>query len=180
MASSALALASAASKITTVGGVRAAMGAVTLTLSKGYARLAEISTIAGEQDAARSLLDTVNKSASMLYAIYNGDADLQEEEITARHAYLAGRVVFEANDALKAVEDAADEHLWDIASIVEQALAIVGAKVGTGVQAVTNAVIAGGTAFVGAAWETLLIVAAVGAIYFFRAPLARALGKVAS
>jgi hypothetical protein len=172
MASSALDLAAAAAKIDTIGQVRAAMGAVTATLSQGYAKLSEISTIAGENAAAQSLLDTVNKSATILYNIYNDDPQLQDEEITTWHAHIAGQIVSEANDALKAVEDAANENLWDIAAIIEQALSLVGTAAGNSITALTNAVAAGGSAFVAAAWPTLLLVALAGGVaYHYRKEL---------
>lgn len=177
MASSAIALAAAAAKIDTAAQLRAAMGAVATTLSQGYARLNEISSIAGENDAARSLLDTVNKSATILYQIYPDDPDLQDEEISTWHAHSAAVVISEANDALKAVEDAANQNLWDIAAIVTQALELVGGAVGSGLQAVTNAVVAGGSAFVAAAWPTLLIVGGLVVAYVWRGPLLAALAK---
>lgn len=180
MASSVFNLAAVAAKVTTIGAVRAAMGAVTLTLSQGYAQLDQISTIAGEKDAARSLLDTVNKSAQILYGIYNDDPDLQDEDISTGHAVSAAHIIYEANDALKSIEQAAGENLWDIATIVDNALSLIGAKVGSTIQGVTNAVAAGATAFAFAAWPTLLLLAAAGAIYVYRGPILKALAKGAA
>lgn len=178
MSSSSIQLAQVASKITTIGQVRAAMGAVTLTLSQGYAALDNVTSVAGVQDAARSLLDIVNSSATQLYNIYNDDPDLQDEEISTWHAIIAGRIVSEANDALKSVEEATGVH-FDVATLVSQGLANVGTAVGTGIQSVTNAVAAGATAFAFAAWPTILVVGGVVAIYFFRKPILRVIGGAA-
>lgn len=164
MASSSIALASVAAKIDTIAQVRAAMGAVTVTLAEGYSKLDEITSIAGVKDAARSLLDTVNKSAGILYNIYNDDPDLQDEEISTYHAHIAGVIISEANDALTSVEKAADFSFWDIAAIVDQALATVGAAVGSTLQGITNAIAAGGSAFFTAAWPTLAIIGAALAV----------------
>lgn len=177
MASSAIDLAAAASKITTIGAVRAAMGAVTTTLAQGYVQLASITTVEGVRDAATSLLNTVNASATALYNIYNDDPDLQDEEISTWHAHLAAVVLDEANDALKSVEAAANLNLWDIAAIVEQALVLVGAAIGSGLQSVTNAVVAGASAFVWASWPTLLLVGAGVGLYVFRNKIFKAAAK---
>jgi hypothetical protein len=187
VSSNALALAAASAKITNVGELRAAMGAVSQTLAQGYPYLDSISWIAGEKDAARAALDTVNKSAQLLYAIVAGaDQDLWDQDISTRHAILAGQVVSQANDALKAVEDAAKANLWDIASIVSDAidnvratLVATGAAVGNTVQGVVNAAAAGVTSFAFAAWPTLLIVGAIGLAYLYRGKIAKALGGAA-
>jgi hypothetical protein len=180
MASSSIAIAAVSAKITNVGTLRAAMGSVSNTLAQGYPYLDQISWIAGEKDAARAVLDTVNKSAQLLYAIVAGaDQDLWDQEISTSHAISAGRVVAEANDALKTVEDAAKENLWDLASILEDALKTVGDTVGGGIQSVTNAVAAGATAFAFAAWPTLLIVAGGALLYLNRGKIARMLGGAA-
>jgi hypothetical protein len=183
MASNALALAAASAKITNVGELRAAMGAVSQTLGQGYPYLDSISWIAGEKDAARSLLDTVNTSAQMLYAIVAGATpDLWDQDISTSHAILAGQVVSQANDALKLVEAAAAQNLWDIASIVSDAIdqiravmASAGAAVGTTLQGLVNAAGAGAASFAFAAWPTLLIVGALGVAYLYRGKIARAL-----
>lgn len=176
MSSSAFELAATASKITTIGQVRAAMGAVSATLAQGYPYLDQISWIAGEKDAARALLDTVNTSAQKLYAIYNDDPELQDEEISTWHATVAGQIISEANDALKTVEQAAKQDLWDIASIVDDALANVGQAAGQTIQKVTNSVAAGAAAFAFAAWPTILIIAGLGLAYLYRGKIAAALG----
>jgi len=181
--SSALALAAASAKITNVGEIRAAMGAVANTLAQGYPYLDSISWIAGEKDAARGLLDTVNVSAQKLYAIFNtDDPTLQDEEISASRASLAGQVVAQANDALKTVEAAAAEDLWDIASIVSDAIdevrriaAAAGRAAGKTLQAATNTIAAGVSAFVVAAWPTLLLVGAGLVAYHYRGRIVAAL-----
>jgi hypothetical protein len=183
MSSNAVALAAASAKITNVGELRAAMGAVSATLAQGYPYLDSISWIAGEKDAARGLLDTVNTSAQKLYAIVAGaDQDLWDQDISTTHAILAGQVVSQANDALKTVEAAAAENLWDIASIVSDAidqvraaLAATGAAVGTTLQGLVNAAGAGAASFAFAAWPTLLIIGALGLAYLNRGKIARAL-----
>lgn len=179
MSSSAIALASTAAKIQNVAQVRAAMGAVSSTLALGYPYLDSISWIAGEKEAARAVLDTVNVSAQKLYNIYTDDPDLQDEDISTWHAHLAGEVIAQANDALKTVEAAAKEDLWDIASIVSDALTIVGQTAGKTIQSVTNAAAAGATAFVWAAWPTLLLVGAGVLLYVFRDKVAAAIRSVA-
>ncbi len=180
MASSAFDIAATAAKITTIGQLRAAMGAVTLTLSQAYARLPDISRIAGEKDEAKFLLDTVNKSARLLYNKYTDDPDLQDQEISTWNATLAGQVVSQANDALATVEQAANEKLWDISSIVNESLAKVGGAVGGTFETATNGIVAGVAAFAHSARTTLIIIGVVGAIYVFRGPILRQLQKVAT
>lgn len=174
MASSSIALAAAAAKIQTVAQVRAAMGAVTVTLAKGYALLPQVTTVSGLQDEARSLLDKVNQTATKLYNVYTDDPELQDEEISTVHAHAAGAILADANSALKLIEEATTI-TFDVASIVSDALAVVGRAAGTTLQTATNALAAGATAFVWASWPTLLIVAVVA--YFFRRPLLGALRR---
>ncbi len=185
MASSALSIAQVASRIHNVAQVRAAMGAVTLTLSQGYAQLDQLTTVYGVQDDARYLLDMVNKSAGILYHIYTDDPDLQAEEISVSHAISAGRIISDANDALKTIEGIANERLFDLATIVGAALdqvkvefQTVGKGVGDVVQGATNAVAAGVSAFAFAAWPTILLVAVGATVYVYRKPLLAALAKV--
>ena len=180
MSANALSIAATAAKIQTIADIRAAMGAVTLTLSQAYARLDDISWIAGEKKAATDLIDTVNKSAQLLYAKYNDDPDLQDEDISAWNAHLAGQVIAQANDALTTVENAANENLWDISSIVDDALVTVGHKVGTTIQGVTNAIAGGASAFLSAAWPTVLLVAGGVILYVYRKPILNAIAKAAS
>ncbi len=190
MASTALDLANTAASIQTIGQLRAAMGAVTLTLSQAYARLNEIGisdpvltggrTLAGEREEARYLLDKVNQSAKLLYDKYTDDPELQDQEISTWNAMLAGQIVSHANDALKAVESAADTKLWDISSIVNDAVAHVGGKIGGGLDVVTNGLAAGVTAFVHSARNTIIIVALVGGIYLFRKPILASINKISS
>lgn len=187
MSSNALALAAASAKITNVGELRAAMGAVSSTLAQGYPYLDLISWIAGEKDAARALLDTVNNSAQALYAIVGGATpDLWDQDISTSHAILAGQVVSQANDALKTVEDAAHQNLWDVASVVSDAIdqvraALVAAGQATGgtLQGIVNAAGAGVASFAFAAWPTLLIIGALGLAYLYRGKIAAALGGAA-
>lgn len=169
MASSTLALAAVAAKIQNIGQLRAAMGAVASTLQQGYAKLDEITTVADVRDAARSLLDVVNGSAQKLYNIYNDDPTLQDEEISTYHAHIAGVVVGEANDALKAVEDAAKFDFWNIAAIVDEAISQVGAIAGATLKTVVNAAVAGSSAFLSAAgWSVIAVVAIIAAILYAR------------
>jgi hypothetical protein len=164
------------------------MGAVANTLAQGYPYLESISWIAGEKDAARALLDTVNKSAQLLYQIVAGaDQDLWAEDISTSHAILAGQVVSQANDALKMVEDAAKANLWDIASIVSDAidnvratLVATGAAVGKTAQGLVNAGAAGVTSFVFAAWPALLLAGALGLAYLYRGKIAAAIKRSAA
>lgn len=176
MASSALALANAASKIQTVADVRAAMGAVTLTLSRAYALLPEITEVANLQQEAKSLLDKVNDTATKLYNVYTADPDLQDEDISAWHAHVAGMVIADANDAFKLVEQATSI-TFDIASIVNDALVVVGHTTGNAVESVTNALSAGATAFVWSAKKTLFLVGVGALIYFNRDAILAALKK---
>jgi hypothetical protein len=186
MASTALALAEAAAKISNVGQMRAAMGAVTTTLSQGYAQLDSLTSVYGIQDTAKQLLDTVNTSANLLYNKYPDPAlaagaagpsgDLQS--LSLWDAHIAGQIVSEANDALKTVEQINGQNLFDIAAIVTSAVQTVGTTVGGGLQAVTNAVASGASAFVSAAWPTILIVGALAGVYIFRRQVIAAIGKL--
>jgi len=174
--SSAFALANTASKIQTVAQVRAAMGAVTLTLSRGYALLPDITNAASLRDEAQGLLDKVNETATKLYNVYTGDPDLQDEEISAWHAHVAGMVISDANDALKLVTEATSIQ-FDIAGIVNDALKAVGTAAGNAVQSVTNAVTAGATAFVWASWPSLLLIGSGLFLYLNRDKVLSALKK---
>lgn len=190
MASSSIRIGLAAAKIGNVGELRAAMGAVTLTLSQGYAVMDGLTNIAGVQDAARTLLDTVNKSAGLLYAkypdpqlaagAYGPPVDLMS--LSTWDAHLAGVVVAEANDALASVEKVAAQNLFDIAQVVSDAIdvfdaeiAAVGGAVGAAVQDATNALASGVSAFVTAAWPTLLLVGLGVTAYVYRGKIVKAL-----
>lgn len=184
MASSAFDVASVAAKIQTVAQVRAAMGAVTVSLSTGYEKLSVFgpstsipNLVEGTREAAFSLLDTVNKSAHILYNIYSDDPDIQNEDISTAHAISAGRIISEANDALKDVENAIGSNFSNIAQIVKDAIVSTGEIAGTTVQSVTNAVAAGVSAFAFSAWPTILLVAGGAMIYIYRKPILSAIVK---
>ncbi len=184
MASTAFDVASVAAKIQTVAQVRAAMGAVTVALSAGYEKLSVFgpstsipNLVEGTRDAAFSLLDTVNKSAHILYNIYSDDPDIQNEDISTAHAISAGRIISEANDALKDVENAIGSNFSNVAAVVRDAIVETGTIAGTTVQGVTNAVAAGVSAFAFSAWPTLLLVGAGALIYINRKPILNALAK---
>lgn len=176
MASSVLELANAASKIQTVADVRAAMGAVSQVLKSGYDALSFFGAstsvpnlVEGTRAAAFSLLDTVNKSAQSLYNIYTDDPDLQDEEISAWHAIVAGKIIAQANDAVKSVEEATGTNLGNIAQVVNDAIDAeakilktvgegVGSATGKVAQSITNAAGAAVSALWWAAWPTILTV----------------------
>lgn len=187
MSSTALELATAAAQIDTVAQLRAAMGAVTQTLQQGYQELSIFgpatsvpNLVEGTSAAAKSLLDTVNASAQALYNIYTDEADLQDEEISTYHAHMAGVVISEANDALASVEQAIGSNFSNVAQAVSDALTaigqIAGKIAGTTLQSATNAIAAGASAFVTAAWPTLVVVGVAVIAYVFRRPLVAAIG----
>lgn len=181
--SSALALASVAAQIQTAGQLRVAMGAVAQILQQGYTALAWTgpatslpNLLEGTTAAAKSLLDTVNQSAQLLYNIYPTDGSLDDQDISTAHAINAGQVLSEANDAVTSVEAAIGTNVGNVAQFVQDALTASGQLGGQAVQSVTNAVAAAGAAFVSSAWPTLLIIGVGVGIYLFRKPLLRALG----
>jgi hypothetical protein len=165
----ALSIASVAAQVSTIGQARAVLGTVSSTLQDGYTKLPQISTTAGLRDAAQSRLDVVNNFAQRVYAIWNDDPQLQDEEISAVNATKVGICMAQASDALKDIEDAASQEFWNFTDLLNDSLAAAGSLGGNAVQSVTNAIAAGGAAFVTAAWPTLLIVGGVvvGA-YLFR------------
>jgi hypothetical protein len=164
-----VAIAQVAAKVNTIAQARAALGVVTGTLAQAYSRLDDLTSLAGLRDEARSRLDAVNRFAQRTYAIWTDDPELQEEEISAVNATKVGICLAQANDALKDVEELANEDFWDFAGLLREAIANAAKLAGDAIQSVTNAVAAGGAAFLASAWPTLLLLgaAAVG-LYLVR------------
>lgn len=168
----ALSIASVASQVSTIGQARGVLGTVSSTLQQAYSRIPDISSTAGLRDAASARLDVVNNFAQRVYAIWNDDPELQDEEISVVNATKVGICMAQANDALKDIEEAADQDFWDFTQLLTDSLAAAGSIGGHAVQSVTNAIAAGGAAFVTAAWPTLLILGAAGVgVYLFRKQL---------
>jgi len=176
----ALAIARVAAQVQTIAQARAVLGAVASTLQQAYGRLDELHNVAGQRDEMRSRLDAVNAFAQRTYAIWTDDPDLQDQEISSTNASRVGVCMAQASNALKDVQELAGQDFWNFAEILQDSLAATGAMAGRATQSVTNAIAAGGSAFVTAAWSTILVVAIAGGIYFFRRPIVAALGKVAS
>jgi hypothetical protein len=191
MASSSIALAAAAAKISTVAQMRAAMGAVTSLLSQGYDALSITgpstsipNLVEGTRDAAFSLLNTVNASAQTMYAkypdapldpgAYGPPTDLQT--LSTWDAHLCGVILSEANDAVSTVEKAIGTNLGDLAALVTAAIQATGQIAGQTIQYITNQIAAGASAFVWAAWPTLLLVGGLGVAYLYRDRIAKSLG----
>lgn len=165
----ALAIAAVASRVNTIGQARAVLGTVSATLEQAYARLPEVTSVADLRDAARSRLDQVNNYAQRIYAIWTDDPELQDQEISIVNASKVGVCVAQANDALRDVEELANEDFWNFTELLEESLANAGKLAGGAAQSVTNAISGGVSAFVAAAWPTILLVAAgAAAVYFLR------------
>lgn len=162
----AFAIADVAAKVNTIGQARAVLGTVTATLAKAYGRLDELTNLAGLRDEARSRLDSVNAFAGRVYATWNDDAELQDEEISAVNATKVGICMAQANDVLKDVEELANEDFWNFAELLRESLAAAGGLAGGAIQSVTNSVAAGVSAFVASAWPTLLLLGA-GAVALY-------------
>lgn len=176
-----LTLTAVAAQITTIGAARAALGKVSEVLREAYGRLDAIGGGAGSaivnlgtgaldevKEAARQRLDVVNAYAQGIYAtIGTSDPDLQGEEIGALTCARIGLVLAQAQDALKDVENAADETYWDFASLIRDSLAESGAIAGTAIQKLTNGIAAGGAALVASAWPTILAVGVGVAAYLW-------------
>lgn len=188
--SSSLAIAKAAAKVTTIGQARAALGVVTSVLRQAYEKIDQVDQIGAAdivtgfaalkyssvrelRQAARDRLDVVNAYAGRIYAIWTGDADLQDEEISTTNALKVALCCAQANDALENVEQLAHEKLWDLASLLEESVRATGQIAGASVQAVTSAVAAGVGAFVWGAWPTLLVIGV--ALFVLREPVKKAL-----
>jgi hypothetical protein len=165
----ALAIAQVASQVNTIGQARAVLGVVSTTLEQAYLRLPDITSIADLRDAVRSRLDQTNAYARRVYATWNDDPDLQDQEISAVNAAKVGAAMAQANDALKDVEELANEDFWDFGQLLRDSLANAGSLAGGAVQSVTNAIAGGVTAFIASAWPTiLLVVAGAATVYILR------------
>lgn len=170
-----LAIAQVAAKVNTIGQARAALGVVSRTLEQAYSRLPDITSIADLREATRGRIDAKNAFAQRVYAIWNDDPELQDEEISAVNATKVGICMAQANDVLKDVEELANEDFWNFTELLREAIENAGRLAGQAIQSITNAIAAGGGAFVAAAWPTLLLVGAglVG-LYLVRDKLADA------
>ncbi len=169
----ALAIAGVASQVSTIGQARAVLGTTTATLAQAYSRLGDLTSLAGLRDEARSRLDAINAFAGRVYSIWNDDPDLQAEEISTVNATKVGICLAQANDALKDVEELANEDFWNFAELLRESLAAAGKLAGDAIQSITNAVGAGVGAFVTSAWPTLVLVGAgIVALYIVREKVA--------
>jgi len=166
-------LAAVAAKVTTIGAARAALGECTRLLQAGYAKINQADLWDEDElkEACRDRLDVVNAYAQGIYAtIGTSDPDLQAEEISALNCSRVGLVIAQTDDALSDIDEAINENTFDVAGTLKLALAIAGETAGSAVQSVTNAVAAGGAAFIASAWPTLVIgAAAVGLVLWIRA-----------
>jgi hypothetical protein len=156
-------IAAVAAEVHTVGEARATLGATTTMLADAYGRLGDI-TGADNRDAARELLDQANDYAARVYAEL--PSDNLGQAIDATTALRVGGAFGTARRALRRVEDAADTVYWDYVGALHEALAAAGGAAGDAVQSVTNAVAAGGAAFIASAWPTLLLVGGAVALWF--------------
>jgi hypothetical protein len=154
-------IAAVAASIQTVGQARAALGAASDLLKQAYEKLPVISTTADLRQAASDRLDVVNAYASGIYAILPADDASQGNQIDTLTANRVGLALAQSQDALKDIEDTANLEIWNIRAILTDAISTAATWTGGGIQAVTNAVAAGGSAFVASAWPTLLIVGVV-------------------
>ena len=163
-------IAAVAAKVTTIGRARAALGKCTELLQAGYAKVNQASLWDEDElkDACKDRLDVVNAYAQGIYAtIGTADPELQEEEISAIASSRVGLVIAQTDEALEDIDEAIAENNFDVVETLRLALSIAGETAGSAVQSVTNAVAAGGAAFIWAAWPTLLLGAGAVAIYFW-------------
>lgn len=166
------AIAEVAAQVHTVGQARAALGQTTELLADGYTKLDAI-TGSDNRDAARELLDQANDYAQRVYA--DLPSDNLDAEIDVTTALRVGGAFGTSRRALRRIEEAANTTYWDYVGALNQTLTSVGSAAGDAVQSVTNAVAAGGAAFVLSAWPTLLLAAAGVALYFLGPRLLRGL-----
>jgi hypothetical protein len=157
-------IAAVAADVHTVGQARATLGRTSELLADAYTRLPDI-TGADNRDAARELLDQANDYAQRVYGeLPNADAD---QAIDATTALRVGGAFGTTRRALRRVEEAADQTYWDYAGALRDTLTMAGSAAGDAVQSVTNAVAAGGAAFLASAWPTVLLIGAAVALYIF-------------
>jgi len=163
-------IAAVAAEVRTVGDARATLGKTAELLNDAYGRLPDI-TGADNRDAARDLLDEANDYAQRVYA------DLPTEDldaaIDASTALRVGGAFGTTRRALRRIEEAANTTYWDYAGALHETLTTAGTAAGDAVQSVTNAVAAGGAAFIASAWPTLLLVGAAVAFYIWGPSLLR-------
>lgn len=172
-------LADISARVSTVGMARAAIGHATTVLAGGYARLGDVTGLAGLDDAARSLLDQCRAYADKIYTGLPSDVPAQAFDLSTKQRLQVAEVVRECSEATAAVNDAAGLELsWDdfvagFVSVVEVAGSVAGKALDLGGRGVFVLL----WAFVRSAWWVLLIVAL--AIFFLRRRLAN-LARLAS
>lgn len=168
-------LAAVTAKISTVAIARAVLGAATQKLAAGYGEISNIPTTAiasffgggsgdDTQQAAKSLLDTVNNYAAKVYARLPTDDASQGSPVSLKDQAACGTVLAQAGDALAFIEKQIADLSFDFVGAMQAALEAVGGAIGKGVQAVTNAAASGLWAFIRAAWPTVLIILGIVAI----------------
>lgn len=108
-------LADLSAKISTVGQARAAIGHATDVLSQGYGQLANVTDLAGLDDAAKSLLDQSNAYATKVYGMLETDDASQTRALTLTERLRAAEVVRECSEATASVIDATKVEFlsWD-------------------------------------------------------------------
>ncbi len=160
-----LAIAKIASSVQTIGQARAALGATTRVLSDGYAKLDSLTSVAGVRDSARSLLDQNNAYAARIYATWNDDPELQDEDISILKCTQVAACLEMARSNVRLIEDIAKEDLWSFASILEEAIKAVAAA-GNGLAQIIKIPLAFGAGMLQGLWPILLVVG-FGFIIFF-------------
>lgn len=192
-----LAIAAIAARVNTIGQARAVLGVAANVIGDAYTHLPDIkantlgvilagpvlgwfesTSIDDVRAAAKSRLDAANTYAQQVYAIWNSDPDLQDEEISATNATKVGFALARANDVLKDIQNLAQTDYWNFGDLLNDALAQAGQLAGSAVQSVTNAIAAGTAAFVWSSWPTLLLIAGAVGVYVFRKPIIAAISKV--
>lgn len=170
------AIAKVAAGIGNIGQARAVLGAVADTIQKAYNVLPTVSSVEGIRDNFAERLDHLNTTATGLYAIYAGATpDLFDQEITTQHAMQIGWTISTANELFNDIEAQGGVTYFSFSDIATQALVNAGTWVGQGVDAVAKPLAAGGAALLEGLWPYLLGAGLILGLYWYRAPLLRAL-----
>jgi hypothetical protein len=164
------AIAKVAGEIHTIGGARAALGAVSEMLRDGYTKLPEIAGSSPFSELAfRTYLDTANARAQELYAIYAGATpDLFDEEISLTNAGRIGFLLESTRKVLTDIEAVAARDYWDIAGTISRAVALAQKAIEWTAGLVGKSAAAIIAPILKAFWPVLLIVGVVLAVYLFR------------
>lgn len=169
------AIAALAAKVHTIGEARAVLGKAADLLQEAFAKVPDVSTIAGLRAETQRQLELANDYAQDVYRIYSGATpDLFDEEISFANAARVGLALERARVGLRQTEDALDSEYWDIAAVLEAALQAAKSAVEWTVHQLANAAAAVTAPIVDAFWP-ILLVAGVGAVvvWKFRGQLAK-------